>query len=593
MAEEKKVVTPQDRLGRVVQEPQAVPVQDIPEQPTSMTPEEKFTLKRLGMQGNRVQETVGKALEINWERLNLYKELDRAREHVMNSAALDLYADYSTNYDPISRATVWITSDSPKYVRELTDMLDRIGIEEKIFDWAWTTGCYGDHMVKVEGRPTLGVIAVGDDEHPANVSRVDYQGTLLGFFPTPLAGVNQASENKLVAPWEYVHFRLLGARKKRSVYGDPHVQEFRAVHLMSPDERQITTKYGTSLLQHALPIYKRLRLAEDSLLMTRLTRGILKYIWKLKVDSTNSESVGELVDEYVSLLKRARAVDTSSSTGPKYDDKFGAMGSIEDILLPVWGDVGDLTYDEIGGKPDIRWIVDIKHLRDELACALRVPPQLLGGYVEEASGALGAESLTKLDIRFARNARRLQRSQIHGIKRICQIHLAFMGMDPDPDLFDVNMSSMSTAEEEHMRESLDLGTETVEKFMDMVDQLGVNIDKVKALDYFNQKLLKLNDFNLEEYLLDEPQLADRLPFESTKRVQVRRKTKYARRVENLDLIAPLPGKSYKKIRLSEDKWRDLYAETVVKWEGQKSGKQNLTEKDEPKKKRRRRKKVNS
>ena len=179
--------------------------------------------------------------------------------------------------------------------------------------------------------------------------------------------------------------------------------------------------------------------------------------------------------------------------------------SLEDIFIPVFGETNNLEFMEVGGKPDIKWIADVEELRNQLACALRCPLSLLGGYVQEASGALGSEAIEKLDIRFARNARRLQRSLIEGITRIVQIHLAYMGMDPDLKLFTVHMSETSTAEEESLRETLDSGIDIIDRMFDLVDKAvgetgDKEVDKVELLNFLNQKFVKLGDFDINDYL---------------------------------------------------------------------------------------------
>jgi hypothetical protein len=132
--------------------------------------------------------------------------------------------------------------------------------------------------------------------------------------------------------------------------------------------------------------------------------------------------------------------------------------------------------------------------------------------VQEASGSLGSEAISKLDIRFARSAKRLQRALINGTKRLCQIHLAYLGMDPDPRLFDIQMGETNTEEEETIKKNIDTSTDTISKFMEMLDGLGLNLDKKEILNYFNKKLLKLNDFDLERYIKQElPDMTGQLP----------------------------------------------------------------------------------
>jgi hypothetical protein len=207
-----------------------------------------------------------------------------------------------------------------------------------------------------------------------------------------------------------------------------------------------------------------------------------------------------MIDDLQGELKRARALDINP-TNPNYQDRFGSLSALEDIILPVWGDVNNLDIEKIGGEVDIRWIKDIDELRNQLACALRIPLQLLGGYQNEIPSSLGASSLERVDIRFARQARRLQRSLINGITRLVQIHLAYQGIDPDLNLFKIQMAETSSAEEEELKNALGTGIDVVDKLSDLAEKLlGVDLDKKELFDYMNKKFLKLNDLDVESLI---------------------------------------------------------------------------------------------
>jgi hypothetical protein len=523
---------------------------------------DKKLLQSIGITAAGVFEKVSADTQVNYDRIRFYNEVTKAVEHWMVGPALELYADYATNYSQLHGSSVWITSENPKYQKELTKLLDRIGVEEKIFDWAWTTAAYGDLFIKINGEPELGIVSIDDDDHPMNTSRIDDQGSLIGFYNSPQG--QAMAPQKIMPPWQYVHMRLLGAKRKRPQFGDPQYSEFRTMHLMGgTDTKQVSSRYGCSIIINALPVYKRLRLSEDSLLMARLTRGIIRYIWKLKVDSTNAESTNELMTQLVGMLKKARAFDTSAGS-PNFDSKFGPLSAVEDLLIPVWGDVGDLAYDKIGGDADIHWITDIQELRNQLSCALRVPLSVLGGFTDEASGALGSQAIEKLSIEFAHAARRLQRAIKVGIKRMCQIHLAWMNLDPDPRLFEVNMTETSTAEEESIKNTLDTGIDVIVKFMEAAEATDPNVDKKAIFTYLNQKILKLEDFDINDFLMTKG--AEPLPMvEEAKKVV---EDIYVP-VGHTDLMAFLPIKKDAPVckLLTECRqvvWDDLYGDTKVK-----------------------------
>ena len=477
------------------------------------SPEEAELLRKVGVTVSTLKEAIQRQTLVIYERSQLYQAIDRSLSHPLMSSACSLYADVATTRSQLHEGTVWVTTENKEYKYQIEKLFDTINMEEVIYDWAWTIATFGDLFVKPDAQPGVGIVGVRDDEHPITISRVDYNGRLVGFYETPM-GYNVADERKILAPWEYVHFRLLGAKKRRPIYSDPMYAEFRTISIMTPDARRLTSKYGTSILLDALPTYKRLVLAEDSVLMARIGKGILRYIYKVAVggDNSNPDAVASLIDEYVVELKRARSMDTREGSS-NFQDKFGPLSALEDIILPVWGDTNNLTVEKIGGETDIRWIKDVDELRNQLACALKVPLQLLGGYQEELPSNMGQSALERLDIRFARQSRRIQRALINGITRMVQIHLAYQGIDPDLNLFQVQMAETSTAEEEELKNALDKGVDVVSKLSEYVETMfGPDVNKEELFDYLNKKFLKLNDFDLEK-ILKKPNAAAFVPGE--------------------------------------------------------------------------------
>lgn len=800
--------------------------------------------------------------------------------HWLMGGALELYADVASTYSRIQNATIWITAEDPKYQRILTDLISHLNLEERIFDWAWTTGCYGDLFVEVNMQPGFGVISVDDTFHPIAVSRADYNGRLIGFFETPLGYTSEA--RNLQAPWKFVHFRLLGAKKRRPMFGDPTYAEYRTINIMAPDTRRLSSNYGTSLYTNALPVYKRLRMSEDCLLMARASKGVLRYLYKLKVDgcfrgntsvklldgtsptikeisenkdkfigkdiwtinpatlqvevskikdawkthdsaplvrvhldnkssvdctpehrfmlrdgtykearylqpndslmplyeiyskkygytrvynpstskwvyahkkvfnsipsgsvvhhkdfhpmnndrsnlqlmtieehinihkidgvwkkkigdsvklaykngkyqdrffrkhtsktlkkislslkkavvegrmrtdyrkgmvvvprlevececgcgrkfeirvtqkrkffnrecykrwsvkiyggkgierfykdrqtvlnhkvayveflketdsvydiqvdsgnanfplangvfvhNSNNEAVSSVIEEVSTILKRARALDTSAGS-PNFEENDNSFSVMEDIVMPVWGDArNDLVVEKLGGEADIRWITDIEELRNQCASALRVPVQMLGGYVGEMPSNLGRNAMENLDIRFARSARRLQRALINGITRLCQLHLAGLNMNPSVNLFKVNMSETSTAEELEIMDGLDRGVDVVDKMVDLFDKYGgENFNRLELLDYLNSKVLKLNDLDIDRIMRSATGTKEQFKESIKEAVENRSKLCELHRFgENSDFSALLPTTE------GEATWTTNYGDCKIK-----------------------------
>jgi hypothetical protein len=165
----------------------------------------------------------------------------------------------------------------------------------------------------------------------------------------------------------------------------------------------------------------------------------------------------------------------------------------------------DVDVQEYGGKtPDIKGIVDIDMLHDQLLGALRVSKTMLG-ITSDLPGGIGENASRRISINFAKNARRIQDGVKQGLMRLCQIHLAYRGLNPDPQRFNVHFGDISTAEEEELKSSLKSGVEVVGTFKDLLrDMVGdVALDNVKLLNYLVDKFIKLDDFNVSDYLKGE------------------------------------------------------------------------------------------
>ena len=527
-------------LKKYFQEPPKIIDADKIKGDTEFSSEDAKLFRTMGTNIEDLTVVMQKLTQISFERHHIYNEIDRAVLYPLIGAALELYADTATTYNPIHNATIWITSDIREYERELNNMLSFIGIEEKIFDWAWTTAAFGDMIVGVEGFPNEGIVSVNDDFHPLRISRVDIKGRLVGFYETPFFG--QSQEKDLRPPWEYIHYRTLGVKRRRSLHGQQGGNDFRSSIALTPDIRQPTSNYGSSVILNALPIHKRLKLAEDSLMLARLSKTLTRNIYKVKVTGKNMDAMMDVIDSYAALLKRSRAMDIRNESA-NFEDRYQELASNEDVILPVWDDVNDLQIDTLGGKVDIKYIVDVVELRNLLAAALRTPLQLLGGFMDELPASLGQSSLATVDVRFARAAKRLQRALIEGTTRLAQVHLAFKGMNPDTSLFSVHMAETSAAEEEEVRAAADAGVETVDKVSDVITKmLGDDVDNEKLLNFLNTKFLKFKDLDLNSLKKsDVKEAIDKKKFKKPIKEKIHRKTILD---HNTDLRALLPDKEY-------------------------------------------------
>lgn len=453
--------------------------------------------------------TIAAALTVSYYRRQYYRELENtASGHPLCQGALELYVDSVTAASSLTNRAVWVTSKDPKVANELNQFHESIGLEERIRDWAGQLAQFGDFFIELYGREGTGVAYIDDNIHPAEIERIDINGRLEGFIRTSRY-TGQTFDAPLEAPWSIVHFKTPGLTRKMlntalGVFGEPSLRyssEMMNASGLGGQKSKITTRYGVALLSPAIETYKRLKMAEDSVMLARVTRGMLFMLYDIKMKGGTPQQASELLQMYMDALKRNTGLNMSTK---EWKDAFEPVyAQVEDLYVATTDDI-IITPTELGGKSaDIKGIVDIDMLRSHLLGALRVSPQMLG--IDNSGGIqMGEGSSRRVSINFAKNAKRLQDGVRCGIKRLDQIHLAYRGLNPRPDTFEVHFGEVSSAEEEELKNALKTGVEIVEAFVDTVDKVSDgNIEKVKLLDYLFGKIIKLDDFVLKDYLKTE------------------------------------------------------------------------------------------
>ena len=430
------------------------------------------------------------SIGLGFSREMLYRDYSMMCESALPGAALNLYSDDSTQFDRENKATVWVTANNPIYEKKIEQLFDIIGLEDLIWDWAFTVGAFGDLMLRVHGLSNVGITSIEDDIAPIDVKRVDVDGVLLGFFCSFM-------QEEMFMPWEWDHFRLMTTHKRE--WRGQAAQRSQIQITRTAVGPRVTTKYGTSILEDARRSFKQLKLMEDTMIMARLSKSILRRIFSIDVGNMAPKKAATLINHVKTLLKKSEAIDTDKGT---FDHSYSPLSVNQDLFIPVNSNgKGKITIDEMGGDPDPKSLIDIEYLRQQVIGALKVPSAYLG-YESELPGALGEGPLLRLDIRYARTVKKLQRALVNGVKRLAQIHLTYLGQDPDPDLFDIHMCSVSTAEEAEKMKTLQESSDTLDSFLRVLDGLGYD-DNRRDNDYLLQYLidtglLPASDLDIEQ-----------------------------------------------------------------------------------------------
>jgi hypothetical protein len=211
--------------------------------------------------------------------------------------------------------------------------------------------------------------------------------------------------------WEIAHFRLLG------------------------DDRKLP--YGTSVLEKVRRIWKQLLLAEDAMLVYRVTRAPERRVFKVYVGNIDDNDVEAYVQKVANKFKRTQKAD--SQTG-QIDVRYNTLAVDQDYFVPVRDPNTTNPIETLAGASNLDQIADIQFIQRKLVTALRVPKTFLG--FEDAVGE--GKNLALMDIRFARTINRIQQAIIQELNKIAIIHLYILGFHDELNNFKLTLNNPST-----------------------------------------------------------------------------------------------------------------------------------------------------
>jgi len=374
------------------------------ERPSNMSQKKAFDSFHKATQTMYGEHLIGGAERI--ERVRDYEEMDHYPEI---TRALDIYADDSMTYAEDGK-TVQVMSDDDKIVGELEELLyQRLDIDFHLWTWIRNMCKYGDHfnlldIVNKEG--VLGAIALPVSE----VEREEgYNND-----PNSLRFKWTSQGNTVFENYQISHLRILG------------------------DDRFLP--YGRSVLDSSRKVWKQLLMAEDAMLIYRISRAPERRVFYVDVGNIPPKDVEGYMQNARDKLKRIPVVSESSGN---VDLRYNPESILEDFFIPVRGDRGS-RIETLPGGENAAAIEDIEYLQNKLFISLGVPKS----YLTAEEDLSGKSTLAQEDIKFARTIQRIQKIVVSELAKISLIHLYLRGYDESAIYnFDLKLTNPSTITE--------------------------------------------------------------------------------------------------------------------------------------------------
>ena len=429
--------------------------------------------------------TIGNSPQTRNQRYEIYDEMDESVAYI--SSALDIMSDDATQADE-GGSIIHVKSASSKVDNLVKEFIKDFELEERVPKWARAIAKYGDLFVKVEGEYTKGVTYVNDTIYPGVVDRRDMNGKLVAFASNQdIAYTNES----LYAPWEFVHFRHKGdIYKEESSYA--------GLGLMKDQfNKNLTSAYGQFVLRPAIKVYAQLRFVENMILLSRLTNSIRRNIFLVNVGEVSPDKAFETIQNYANLLKKDVNLNIEEGI---YSAAKHTINYDEDIFIPVSDPQNDVRIEQVGGDANIKEQYDLEYLLNKLFAALKVPKAYLN-YEQDLNARA---TLVQLDIRYARSVSQLQTTIVSGLRRLINIHLAYLGLDPDEIDLEVTLTPVSDINEESRA---DQQQKTIANARDLWDLLLSMRDSIESDEPMN--LEGAREYIMRDYLGLSQQLIDK------------------------------------------------------------------------------------
>lgn len=457
------------------------------------------------------------------DREERYKEYEGMLSDATIAAAIEMYADDATQYDFRTGKIIWAESDDPDIAAAANRLITVLGINDKAWSHIYALCTYGDVYFRLyrEGdisdyadvfsRNNSAAMSVQvkpkDDsrkieeyieyvDDPATIYDLQLRDKTSGFVRMTKSNDGTVTDNKLYS-------KVFGAktvdRQDVNLYDRTSFVHIslsgnidRNPEFLTIDDNGTTTYYkiktGKSILADAYEAAQTVKLLEDSMLLSRVTKSAIIRILQIEIGDMPKTEVESRMHRLKSLIEQKLAFNKNSGTVASYN----SPAPLENVIYNPVSESGKgrITADTIGGDVNIKDIVDVDYFNNKKLSALKIPKQYLNYDAPEGLG--NGTSLTKLSSRYAHTVMRIQKAYITGITTLLNLFFLDKGLDYI-DEFTIKMVSPSTLEDaerdEQMQSRLDQSASMVDLINERTSEQGVE----EVVDWLLRDYLKLSD----------------------------------------------------------------------------------------------------
>ena len=467
-------------------------------------------------------EAINRFRTLSSDRQERYTQFEDLLKDATVAAAIEMYADDATQYDYRSGKVIWAESENPDIAKAANRLLDVLRINENSWTWIYALCAYGDVYLRLyrkgdvsdyndafsdhtgltairvkkedKTRPIEEYVEYVDD--PAVMYDLQVRDKTSGFIKMVNAEVEQSSsmytslttktldlsDVNIYDRKSFVHICLAGNIDRHP--------ELIALHDSKTGSTSVyKVKTGKSILADAYDAAQTVKLLEDSMMLSRVTKSALVRILQIEVGNMPKPEVESLLRRIKNMIEQKMALNKQNGVVASYN----SPGPIENIVyVPTKEGKGAITSNNLGGDVNIKDIVDVDYFNNKKLSALKIPKQYLNYDAPEGLG--NGTSLTKLSSRYAHTIMRIQNAYISGITNLLNLYFLDKGLDYINN-FTLKMVSPATIEDTERDEMI---SNRLNQARDILDLLDGKVDSktiLKVTDWLFGTFLNLSDIS--------------------------------------------------------------------------------------------------
>jgi hypothetical protein len=466
-------------------------------------------------------DAVNKFRTLSADRQERYTEFEGLLKDATIAAAIEMYADDSTQYDYRTGKVIWAESDDNDIEKAANRLINVLNLNEKAWTHIYALCTYGDVYLRLyrdgdesdyneildtsktnqtlirvkpedESRPIEEYIEYVDD--PATMYDLQIKDNTAGFIRMINTDAPSSSSYYSLYMHKTIDAGDVNVYDRKSfvhICLDGNIDRHPELVTLTNSKTGTTTVYkvktGKSILADAYEASQTVKLLEDSMMLSRVTKSALIRILQIETGNIPKPEVEALLHRVKSLIEQGIAINKQNGTVSSYNSP-GPMENI--IYVPTKEGKGAITIETLGGDVNIRDIADIDYFNNKKLSALKIPKQYLNYDAPEGLG--NGTSLTKLSSRYAHTIMRIQNAYISGITRLLNIYF----LDKDLDYinkFTIKMVSPATIEDAERDEQLDTRLNQASSIIDMINGKTTEVGMLEVVKWIINEFLKLSD----------------------------------------------------------------------------------------------------